>query len=56
VHDAEGALTFEVAVDGHHPQGRVDRLRDRIEALNGRVSIDDQEDGSRLQGWLPLSG
>jgi signal transduction histidine kinase len=53
--DADGALTFEVAVAGHHPEGRLDRLRDRIEALDGRVSVDDGDDGgSRIYGWLPL--
>ena len=55
--DADGALTFEVAVAGRHPEGRVEHLRDRIEALYGRVSIDDSQDGSsRVHGWLPLSG
>jgi signal transduction histidine kinase len=54
--DADGVLTFEVAVAGHHPEGRLDRLRDRIEALDGRVSVDDAHDGgSRIYGWLPLS-
>ena len=54
--DADGAVTFEVAVAGHHPEERVERLRDRIEALDGRVSVDDQPDGSsRVHGWLPLS-
>lgn len=54
--DADGALTFEIAVAGQHPEGRLDRLRDRIEALDGRVSVDDQPDGSsRVHGWLPLS-
>jgi hypothetical protein len=54
--DANGVLTFEVAVAGHHPEGRLDRLRDRIEALDGRVSVDDRQDGgSRVHGWLPLS-
>jgi signal transduction histidine kinase len=54
--DADGALTFEVAVAGYHPEGRLDRLRDRIEALDGRVSVDDGYDGgSRIHGWLPLS-
>jgi signal transduction histidine kinase len=56
VRDADGALTFEVDVAGHHPEGRLDRLRDRIEALDGRVSVDDRQDGrSRVHGWLPLS-
>jgi len=54
--DADGVLAFEVAVAGHHPEGRLDRLRDRIEALDGRVSVDDRQDGgSRVHGWLPLS-
>lgn len=53
--DADGALTFEVAVDGHHPEGRLERLRDRIEALDGRISVNDRQDGgSRVHGWLPL--
>jgi signal transduction histidine kinase len=56
VFDADGVLTFEVAVVGHHPEGRLARLRDRIEALDGRVSVDDGHDGgSRVHGWLPLS-
>jgi signal transduction histidine kinase len=54
--DADGVLTFEVAVAGHHPEGRLERLRDRIEALDGRVRVDDGQDGgSRIHGWLPLS-
>ena len=54
--DADGVLTFEVAVAGHQPEGRLDGLRDRIEALDGRVSVDDRQDGrSRVHGWLPLS-
>jgi signal transduction histidine kinase len=54
--DADGGLTFEIAVAGHHPEGRLDRLRDRIEALDGRLTVDDPQDGgSRVHGWLPLS-
>jgi signal transduction histidine kinase len=54
--DADGALTFEVAVGGRHPEGQLDRLRDRIEALDGRVSVDDEQGGgSRVHGWLPLA-
>ena len=55
VFDADGVLSFEVAVAGHYPEGRLDRLRDRIEALDGRVSVDDRRGGgSRIHGWLPL--
>ena len=54
--DADDVLTFEVAIAGHHPDGRLARLRDRIEALDGRVSVDEGQDGgSRVHGWLPLS-
>jgi len=53
---ADGAVVFEVAVDGRHPAARLDRLRDRIEALDGRLSVENEDLGSRIQGWLPLSG
>ena len=54
--DTNGALTFEVTVAGPQPESRLDRLRDRIEALDGRVSVDHGHDGgSRVHGWLPLS-
>lgn len=55
VREADGALTFEVAVAGHHPNVRVDRLRDRIEALDGRLSVENEDLGTRVHGWLPLS-
>jgi signal transduction histidine kinase len=56
VRDADGALTFEVAVAGRHPEARLDRLRDRIDALDGRLTVDEVQDlGSRVHGWLPLS-
>ena len=55
--NAEGGLTFEITIAGRHPEGRLQRMRDRIEALDGRLSLDDRESGgSRLQGWVPLSG
>ena len=54
--EADGGLTFEVAVAGQHPGERPDRLRDRIEALDGRLSVEDGQDGgSRVHGWLPSS-
>ncbi len=55
VRDADGALTFEVAVAGRHPMERLDRLRDRIEALDGRLTISEDELVSHVHGWLPLS-
>jgi signal transduction histidine kinase len=55
VRDAEDALAFEVVVAGRHPTARLDRLRDRIEALDGRLKVESEDFGSRLHGWLPLS-
>jgi signal transduction histidine kinase len=55
VREADGALTFEIAVAGHLPDERLDRLRDRIEALAGRLSIDEGDPWSRVHGTLPLS-
>jgi signal transduction histidine kinase len=54
--DADGALTFEIAIAGHLADARLERLRDRIEALDGRATVEHLKDGgSRLQGWLSLS-
>jgi signal transduction histidine kinase len=54
--DADGTLTFEIASAGHLADGRLERLSDRIEALDGRVSVEHLKDGgSRVHGWLPLS-
>jgi signal transduction histidine kinase len=54
--DVDGVLSFEVVVDSPYPEESLDRLRDRIEALDGRVSVDGLQDGgSRVHGWLPLS-
>jgi hypothetical protein len=51
----DGGLDFVVAIDGRWAEGALDRVRDRIEALDGRLSLDDRQDGrARIQGWLPL--
>lgn len=55
VHEADGALTFEVAIAGRHPIALLERLRDRVEALDGTLSVDEEDLGSRVRGWLPLS-
>ncbi len=55
-HDTEGALTFEILIAEPLTGDRIERLRDRIEALDGRLSVDVRQDGgARVHGWLPLS-
>jgi signal transduction histidine kinase len=51
----DDALTFEVAVAERDLEASLDRQRDRIEALDGRLTVDEGKLGSRVQGWLPLS-
>jgi signal transduction histidine kinase len=56
VREEIGALTFEIVRDSDQPDGWLDRLRDRVEALGGRVRIESQPGhGVRLCGSLPLS-
>jgi signal transduction histidine kinase len=55
VRNADGTLTFEVAIPEHLARERLDHLRDRIEALDGGLSVEDRQNGgSRVHGWLPL--
>ena len=57
VRDEEGAVTFEVVEDGSPSDAGHDRLRDRVEALGGRVTIRSEPGrGTRVSGSLPLSG
>lgn len=56
VADAEGGVRFEVGVAGAYSEGRLDRLRDRVEALGGWLSVVDAGDGgSRVEGTVPSS-
>lgn len=50
VREDEDALAFEVAGNGVGSEPELDRLRDRVEALGGRLNTD----GGRLSGSLPL--
>ena len=60
VQDEEGALVFEILEEGPGPAavGSEElrrRLRDRVEALGGRLTIrSDAAGGARLSGSLPL--
>jgi signal transduction histidine kinase len=62
VRDEEGALAFEVDEDGvarstaPRSDAGLDRLRDRVEALCGRLTIRSEPGrGTRVSGTLPLS-
>ena len=55
--EADGRLTFDIAIDGRPPEERFALLRDRVEAVDGRVTLADRTDGgSSVHGWLPWSG
>jgi signal transduction histidine kinase len=62
VREEDGALTFEFvekrarpAVAGDGSDSRLDRLRDRVEALGGRLAVDrDSARGTRVYGSLPV--
>jgi signal transduction histidine kinase len=63
VRDEEGALAFEVLEDGTHSEAAaagsdagLNRLRDRVEALGGRLTIRTEPGrGTHVSGSLPLS-
>jgi signal transduction histidine kinase len=56
VQEEEGALLFEVVEDGARSDEGLDRLRDRVEALGGRLTIRPEPGGGTcVSGSLPLS-
>jgi signal transduction histidine kinase len=56
VREDVGALTFEIVLEASRPDDWVERLRDRVEALGGRLTIGSQPGhGVRVCGSLPLS-
>jgi len=63
VRDEEGAVAFEVVGDGGRSaataadsDASLERLRDRVEALGGRLTIRSERGaGTRVSGSLPLS-
>jgi signal transduction histidine kinase len=57
VRDKDGAVAFEVVEDGSGSGAGLERLRDRVEALGGRLTIASEPGrGTRVAGSLPLSG
>jgi len=55
--DGEGVVTFDVEIVGEVRGDQLEGPRDRIEAFDGGLSVDEtSRDGvARLHGWLPLS-
>jgi signal transduction histidine kinase len=57
VREGEGALAFEIVEDGARSDAGFNRLRDRVDALGGRLTIRPEPGrGTRVSGSLPLSG
>jgi signal transduction histidine kinase len=55
--EADEVVKLDVEVAGNYTDERLERVRDRLEALGGRVTIDVTGAGrSRVSGKLPLSG
>ena len=57
VRDAEEALAFEIVAEGDHSSAELERLRDRVEALGGRLTIRSGPGRTaHVCGAIPLSG
>ena len=57
VRDQDGALAFEIIEDGDRLDAGLESLRDRVEALGGRLTIRSEPGHrTRVSGSLPLSG
>lgn len=55
VREGEDALSFELVGKAASSDADLDRLRDRVEALDGRLTIESEPGGGiRLSGALPL--
>ena len=56
VREEKGALGFEVVADGARSEAGLERLRDRVEALGGELTVlSEPGHGIRVSGSLPLS-
>jgi signal transduction histidine kinase len=55
VGDEAGTITFEIVADGDVDPERVP-IRDRVEALGGRLTIEGSDGQTRAVGSLPLPG
>ena len=55
VGDEDGTLTFEIEAEGDVDADRLP-IRDRVEALGGRLTVEGSGDRTRAVGSLPLPG
>jgi signal transduction histidine kinase len=56
VREEAGALTFAIVRDANWPDAALERLRDRVQALGGLLTVESQSgNGVRIVGSLPLS-
>lgn len=57
VANADGGVRFEIGVASTYPEGVLERLRDRVEALGGELFVADEKDrGSTVAATLPSAG
>jgi len=57
IREQDGAFTFEIVEDGDHSAAALERLRDRVAALGGSLTIQSEPGPrTRVSGSLPLAG
>jgi signal transduction histidine kinase len=59
VRQKEGAVVFEIVAEGSDsPTTDADltAMRDRLEALGGRLTVESEPGRTGITGWLPSSG
>jgi signal transduction histidine kinase len=59
VHQEEGAVVFEIVAQGFDPataDADLTPMRDRLEALGGRLTVESEPGHTGITGWLPSSG
>jgi len=56
VMETDGQVRFDIGLDRRPPEEQLIRLRDRIEGLDGGLTVDDGPDGGSLvHGWVAAS-
>ena len=55
VRQEEGAVVFEIVAEGSD-SAELTAMRDRLEALGGRLTVESEPGHTGINGWLPSSG